>query len=235
MSAQARPTTIFSLPNELLAAIAAVGQDDRVTDSWQTPSRTFKSEWTLSHVSHRFRDVMVGAPALWTFAEADVDDDRSVEILKLYLERSRACIISTILRESPASNFRDVDEPLPTQVGRLVQHVNRIWMLRIALRTKWVVEMLSRFRDVAAPHLQRLEIVQNDGRPGETIAMLSAPRLTAQWTASLTHLELRSIPAAITAQCPLLVRLYLDLAETTSTQTTRFHIPTLKFLHISIA
>ncbi|KAF8213789.1 hypothetical protein K438DRAFT_1804670, partial [Mycena galopus ATCC 62051] len=210
--------TILSLPNELLVAIAAADQEDRVADlyssHWQTRSRTFKSEWTLSHVSNRFRDVIVGAPALWTLPEADLNKTGSMEILKLYLERSRPCEVSATLRESQARFFRD-DDFLLTQINELVLH--------------WGAQLLDAFRDEVAPHLQYLEIVYVidketvSDEPEDAVAMFSsgAPRMSflklvrielqftaTPWTASLTHLELHAYPgnntdlAALTAQCP---------------------------------
>ncbi|KAJ7869230.1 hypothetical protein B0H14DRAFT_2728377 [Mycena olivaceomarginata] len=70
---------ILSLPTELFVAIGV--------------TRLFKShslEWILSHTSSRLRAAIIGAPTLWTRVEADLTDESSVEIAKLYLERSRA-------------------------------------------------------------------------------------------------------------------------------------------------
>ncbi|KAF8124032.1 hypothetical protein K438DRAFT_1893626 [Mycena galopus ATCC 62051] len=266
-------TTIFSLPNELLAAVAVAGQEDRAVDSysrgsqWETALETFKPEWTLSHLCHRFRDVVVGTPALWTLIEADLVKEGSMEILQLYLERSRACKISTTIRESPNNDALDIlltggslidaYDLLPTRVSQIVPHIHRIQRLRIVLRTGGL-ERLSPFRNVVAPQLQHLEIVAHSADSEDAIPLFSAgaPSLTflkvdglkfkslmeTLWLGSLTHLELRSYPGhaendapvAITAQCSLLVHLYVDIADTTSTQTARFHIPTLKFLHICI-
>jgi hypothetical protein len=55
------------------------------------------------------------------------------------------------------------------------------------------------------------------------------------WAATLTHLEYSGPGihnlAVITAQCPLLTHLHLDVIS----NAHRFHIPTLSFLHISIS
>jgi hypothetical protein len=67
-----------------------------------------------------------------------------------------------------------------------------------------------------------------------------------QWADSLSHLELsracfpsteadrNSHLVAVTAQCPLLVHLHLDLSWM-YTPGRRFHIPSLNFLHISVS
>jgi len=127
--------------------------------------------------------------------------------------------------------------------------------LRIVLKSLWEGEVLHPFRGVAAPQLQFLEVVNDSYDPYFTTVKLfssGAPRLSflkmdgvklqlpaAGWTASLTHLELRyqassNEVVATISQCPLLVHLHLDMSGI-STNAIRFHIPTLKSLHISIS
>ncbi|KAJ7356754.1 hypothetical protein DFH08DRAFT_849965 [Mycena albidolilacea] len=249
--------SVLSLPNELLVAIAVAGQQDRIADlNSETQSTTFKSEWTWSHVSQRFRDVVVGAPELWALIETDFGSEGSVEILKLYLERSRACQISVTLHEPSGSHLLE-EGLLDRRVTRdIVPQINRIRWLRIVLTTmNWEhEEMLPPFRDVAAPCLQHLEVVSTDHDAGTDALFLSgAPRLSSlkidgitlrlpapAWTATLTHFDYSSgAPdidslAAITAQCPLLVHLRLRI-NYVAPDTNRFHIPTLSFLHIFIS
>ncbi|KAJ6515468.1 hypothetical protein C8R45DRAFT_1205719 [Mycena sanguinolenta] len=246
---------ISSLPNELLEAIVAAGQERRAQGGVHAfDHATFKSEWTLSHVSRRFRNVILGAPALWTLIETDFGHQGSVEILKLYLKRSEPRSISTHLRCS-IENRRDL---LVERVGLVVQHINRIWRLSIAACAD-SMEILIPFRDVAAPALRRLEIVNNNNPPSPwtpiEVFSAGAPALTflkmdrfkpqlptPSWTASLTHLEFWTgqdweeesatlILASITEQCPLLVHLYLDI-NWMDPAGHRFHIPSLQTLHI---
>ncbi|KAJ7823621.1 hypothetical protein B0H14DRAFT_1310367 [Mycena olivaceomarginata] len=249
-------TTISSLPYELLVAIAVAGQEDRVAESnWEIRTTTFKSEWTLSQLSQRFRDVIVGAPALWTLIETDFISEGSVEIFDLYLERSRASKLSIILRQYLSS--RAVGERLLlTGTNHIVPHVHRIQRLRILLGIqRWAWDMLALFRDEAAPHLQHLEIVcaTLDETP---LVMFSSgvPRLdflkidgfilqSPAAAFKLTHLELRrdrcidpvyptlNQYAALTAQCPLLEHLQLDV-NCVPEEAPRFLIPTLKYLRI---
>lgn len=165
LDAMSTPNLIHSLPNELLVAIASAGQEDRVADlttlhsGWSTQPTAFCSEWALSYLSYRFRDVISGASELWTLTETNFAVEGSVEIFKLYLERSRACKISVTLREFPESNI--IESGLPMWTGQIVvvAHLNRIWSLRILVRT-WPggADMLGLFRDAAArghPHLRR--------------------------------------------------------------------------------
>ncbi|KAJ7839570.1 hypothetical protein B0H14DRAFT_3697691 [Mycena olivaceomarginata] len=241
--------TISSLPNELLVAIVAAGQDCG-TDF---PPRAFKSEWILSQVSQRFRDVILGAPALWTLIQTDSYDLRAVETLMLYLERSAAHKISITLR----SGSRYPEGPLRGCLTQILPHVERLWTLAITMSGR-AVDALAPFRDVQAPHLQHLKVVITNYRNiNESIEIFSAgaPTLSSlridglklqlppppSWMASLTHLEVlerraldyNNLLAAMTAQCPLLVRLHLDILWEFE-ETSRFHIPSLKFLQISV-
>jgi hypothetical protein len=195
---------------------------------------------------------MVGAPDLWTLIETDLSGERSIEILKLYLERSRARQILVTLRQPPGSNMLDEGDLEERVTGGIVPQINRIRWLRIMLGpTDWDPGMLAPFRDVAAPCLQHLEIIFcNDMQTTGALFLSGAPRLSCLkmagaslrlpvpvWAATLTHLE-HSGPnihnlAAITAQCPLLTHLHLRVAYM-ALYATRFHIPTLSFLHISI-
>ncbi|KAJ6464039.1 hypothetical protein C8R45DRAFT_1025034, partial [Mycena sanguinolenta] len=279
MSDELRTVTILSLPNELLETntIAAAGQEDRVAelyssyDSYLTyegfRSRSFpklsKSEWTLSHISHRFRKIIAGAPALWTIIEAHWSNRRSMKLFELYLHCSKALKISVTLRGSEerytidrdgrgitAISTDDIQAAVLTQV---VEHAHRIKTLRIELITENEVEVLRSFPVVAAaPYLQNLEIMllsQSWEYEREvTISLFSStPRLrflridcvqlqlpTAPWT-EVTHLELRRslIIFSAMAKCPLLVHLRVHMLFTAAGKE-QVHIPTLKFLHVWI-
>jgi hypothetical protein len=47
---------------------------------------------------------------------------------------------------------------LAERFSQIVLHMDRIWRLRIVLRTEWGGNVLASFRDVAAPNLLHLEI-----------------------------------------------------------------------------
>ncbi|KAJ7819375.1 hypothetical protein B0H14DRAFT_2836610 [Mycena olivaceomarginata] len=254
------PNLIHSLPNELLVAIASAGQEDRVADlttphsGWSTQPTAFCSEWTLSHLSHRFRDVISGASELWTLTEANFAAEGSVEIFKLYLERSRACKISVTLRVFPESNI--IESGLPMWTGQIVvAHLNRIWSLRILVRT-WPggADMLGLFRDAAAPQLQQLEVIHISDEdqfpnPDGAVGFFSsgAPRLgsliidgftlqaAAQWRATLTHLDIRRAECTLSAinQYLSLAHLRLDMVYV-AMGTTPLRLPTLKSLDLWI-
>ncbi|KAJ6588434.1 hypothetical protein B0H19DRAFT_1099295, partial [Mycena capillaripes] len=149
--------TISDLPNELLLAIAAAGQEGRGVPDADSQPMVSKTEWTLSHLSRRFRDVIIGVPALWTLVEANLNAEGSVEILKLYLERSRACNIWATLRR-PSVPVPDNHELIEKRISQILPHVHRMWRLRIVLRTPTGGLLLAPFRDISAPNLQYLEL-----------------------------------------------------------------------------
>ncbi|KAJ7842771.1 hypothetical protein B0H13DRAFT_2413457 [Mycena leptocephala] len=271
MSAQNPALTILSLPDELLEAIAAAGQEGRVPDL----QRTFKSEWTLSHLCRRFREAIIGAPTLWTLVEANLDKGGSVEIFKLYLERSRACNIWANLhwQSHPLRPFDldseaapELDGPylysvgpelmqpeyrlIAERLGHIIPHVNRIWRLRIMLKTKSAGMLLASFRGLAAPNLQHLDIANSteyEYCPSAALKMFSlgAPRLTflrmagfnpSPAPASITCLELwRAVNDGDDYSFSL--RLRHSAAHFIYPEATqcRFRIPSLKFLRISIS
>ncbi|KAF7350444.1 F-box domain-containing protein [Mycena venus] len=232
---------IYSLPNELLVAIAVAGQEG---DGNLQP-RTFKPEWTLSHVSRRFRDIIIGAPVLWTFIDANLDVAGSMEILKLYLERSQACYISVTLRSSLDTwKTPHEDSTIVQRLYEIVPHFHHIVKLKIMLETLWEPEHLEIRVDKVRDQMPTVEMF-SPGVPRLSLLKLEGVklRLPVQWTASLTHLELRRIQDAVTSnsnplialamQCPLLIHLHLDISWI-SIGADRFHSPTLKSLHVSI-
>ncbi|KAJ7481522.1 hypothetical protein FB451DRAFT_130316 [Mycena latifolia] len=256
------PSVILSLPDELLVAIAAMGQEGGLL-FWESVNgypNDFQSEWTLSHVSRRFRDVVIGAPTLWNVVETDLILEGSVEIFKLYLERSRPCKIRAHLRD--CSRIGVEPHLIAERLSHIIPHTHRIWRLGIVATVKSMAAMLAVFRDAAVPALKRLEIEVEDKYfdcPLEIFSSSSPPALTflkmtgftphfpvPQWTASLTHMELwrcqdeedsygHSFFAAIATQCPSLVHLYIDTTSIWNPQDMdRFTIPSLKSLHIVI-
>ncbi|KAJ6588308.1 hypothetical protein B0H19DRAFT_1247993 [Mycena capillaripes] len=248
--------TICSLPDELLELIAAAGQEGRVPDyqgAFNSKWKLSHVEWTMSHISRRLREVIVGAPTLWTFVEGNLEAEGSVEILKLYLERSGGCNIWAALRSLPSrADIHDV-HVMEERFSLIVPHIHRIWRLTVVLPTLWGW-LLAPFRDIAAPNLEHLEIASNDDTLCHSIQLFTpgAPRLiflkmagfitfpVPPWAASLTNLELRGRyfldeeVVEIITQCRLLVHLYLDVSYS-PTSTTRFHISSLESLHLTIS
>ncbi|KAJ6588333.1 hypothetical protein B0H19DRAFT_1248011 [Mycena capillaripes] len=254
MSFRTPTPTILSLPNELLVAIATEGQQGRVADL--ETAVNFKSEWTWSQVSRRLREAIIGAPTLWTLVKANLDAEGSVEIFKLYLERSRTCNISVHLQYLPDGGGSKQIIVAAERLRQIAPHIHRIWRLSIRLRKE--SELLAPLSNIAAPNLQHLEIFNRDyessrhqgslveifssGAPRLTFVQMHGFRLSAAappWTASLTHLEVRggSNDAGgnllFAAQCPLLVHLVLDIGWFIPEHPV--HLPSLKLLRISLS
>ncbi|KAJ7764544.1 hypothetical protein DFH07DRAFT_377259 [Mycena maculata] len=228
VSLQSQPqqaSAILSFPDELLVEIAAAAvQEER------SPADEFRAELALSHLSHRFRDIMIGAPTLWTVIKTKPLVDGSVELLKLYLERSRACKIWVTLHEPGATYYPH--QLIAADLSHILPHVNRIWRLRIECGSQNSMSaVLAVFRNVAAPALEHLEI-SHCGRWIDNLTMdifsSGAPMLTSfklncgakfpvlPWTAHLTHLNLCSgdfwtSNMVILRQCLSLVHLSLNL------------------------
>ncbi|KAJ7481570.1 hypothetical protein FB451DRAFT_1394216 [Mycena latifolia] len=243
------PPSIFSLPNELLVEIAAAGQERRV-------HQRAKSEWTLSHVSRRFRDAILGAPVLWTFVETNVIHEGSVEIMKLYLERSRACTIRVNLWDhSWVEPWYNVIGEWPSHI---LPHTHRLSRLSITATDVSIASILAILQDVAVPVLQDLEIEVEDSTgnhpldifssgPPQSLTLLKtvgfAPQFPLpQWMASITHLEISESDHLLenenlidlASQCPVLIRLYIDTSSW-SDREGKIVIPSLKSLHLSVA
>ncbi|KAJ7429577.1 hypothetical protein FB451DRAFT_616069 [Mycena latifolia] len=245
---------IFSLPNELLVEIAAAGQsEDRV------PNNDFKSEWTLSHVSSRFRDAVLSAPTLWSFFETNLIRQGSVETMKLYLARSGGCKIRANLCDL---SWMDAKlDLIAERLSHILPHTHRISRLSIRATERSIVSILAVLQDAAAPVLQGLEIeveAKIDNRPldmfssgpPEALTFLKTVGFTPQfplprWMASLTHLEIsrcdpimdstgNSVFLDLTLQCPTLIRLYVDTSFWVIRQQRRVIIPSLKTLRLAV-
>ncbi|KAJ6590991.1 hypothetical protein DFH09DRAFT_1273695 [Mycena vulgaris] len=251
---------ILSLPNELLAEIVAVGQAEERIELEQalTLSHRFHSvalnlEWTLSHVSGRFREAIIGAPVLWTVVRTDFSCEFSIEISKLYLERSQGCKVWVTARDG-GHLFAD-------HLSQIISHSSRIWRLALDSGAKSVAAMLEAFRDVAIPALEHLEIQVDDMYDKFPVELFSAGPPIAlthlkidgffptsplpQWTATLTHLDLwrgdgldsdrKSFFMAIPTRCPSLVHLCIDMISFPSPPNlARMSIPSLQSLHLVV-
>ncbi|KAF7344442.1 hypothetical protein MSAN_01925500 [Mycena sanguinolenta] len=256
MDVQTPSVTLLSLPNELLALIASAGQNhSRVRDSLPEPT----SELALSHVSRRLRRVMIGSPELWTVVEVDLSFEGSVEIFRLYLERSHNLPLAVALQHLSVITASAQRELVTKQLSQLVLHINRISWLRIVLQEWGGDLLLAPFRDLAAPILQHLEVVNLiDYYHWDPIPLFlaGAPRMqflklydqklqlpAPQWTSTLTHLELRRYYRLadlydgsksfdkVLAHCPSLIYLYLDMEW--APLDHQVQIPSLQTLHIT--
>ncbi|KAJ7756922.1 hypothetical protein B0H16DRAFT_1885657 [Mycena metata] len=242
---------ILSLPNELLIDIVAAGQE---LEEGSAAVQQLRPEWTWSQVCRRFRDVIVGAPGLWTLIDLDLHSDTLAEIADLYFNRSQACTLCATLRES-----KDIDNDsiVAERLSIIVPHIHRIRQLRVFLSADPQI-VLAPLRHVNASNLERLEIRNTidefDANPVELFSagaqMLrfismrgTTPHFPVPWAAALTHLELRtdlewtsaegsSLGVTISTHCPSLAHLSLKMVDIS---LGRFHLPCLRILHISLS
>ncbi|KAK7053998.1 hypothetical protein R3P38DRAFT_2853779 [Favolaschia claudopus] len=192
---------ILSLPNELLLAIAAAGQH---THSLYTPTAQ-KSEWILSRLSHRFRNVITSAPTLWANIQASLDSLETRqglgEILRLYLRRSIPINVSVSLKVLIASDVLRT-EWLP-DIASAINRVERLYVVLSSEEDDLGDEFMP-LRYLAAPNLRHLEIanvnVQSKYRCAVQLFSAGAPKLSSvrmcgffpapppSWKSALTHL-----------------------------------------------
>ncbi|KAF8190408.1 hypothetical protein K438DRAFT_924727 [Mycena galopus ATCC 62051] len=252
MGDQALVSPILSLASELLVAIISAGQEDWV------PNAGFKPEWALSHTFSRIRKIILGTPALWTHIEADLEIEGSVEIAKLYLERSRGCKISVNLHHDqflpPGTDAENA--PIIARFRQIaLPQIHRVWRLSIVLQAEWADLLLAPLRNVAAPSLEHLEIsnevgvYRGDSERYVELFLPGAPRLVCvklvgfmpspevpPWMASVKHLELRNADADFFAGAThwsSLAHLYLNMREIQGVED-QARMPSLKSLHITI-
>ncbi|KAJ7084026.1 hypothetical protein B0H15DRAFT_849821 [Mycena belliarum] len=243
---------VFSLPNELLVAIA-------VSESVLYDSSVCRPERTLSHVCRHFRNVLICTSILWTLVEANLTLEGSVETMKLYLTRSVTCRIRVCLYES--SPMVDEDSFVMDGLAQLLLNAHRISRMAVRAGSEGSIStLLGVFSDAAAPALQRLEIrvtvpvlsqfplriFSSDPPQALTALILNGfiPKLPLPpWTASLTHLETElfeetadSCVLELVAQCPVLVHVSLDLSRSPDPQRIgRIALPPVKSLHVGLS
>ncbi|KAJ7084029.1 hypothetical protein B0H15DRAFT_404359 [Mycena belliarum] len=248
---------VFSLPNELLVAIAVVSQESE-SESVLYDSFVCRPERTLSHVCRHFRKVLIGTSILWTLVGANLTLEGSVETMKLYLTRSGTCRIRVSLYET--SPMVDEDSCVMEGLAQLLLNAHRISRMAVRVGSEGSIStLLGVFSDAAAPALQRLEIrvtgpelpqfplriFSSDPPQALTALILNGfiPKLPLPpWTASLTHLETElfeetadSCVLELVARCPLLVHVSLDLSRSPVLQRFgRIALPSVKSLHVGL-
>ncbi|KAJ6495400.1 hypothetical protein C8R45DRAFT_170122 [Mycena sanguinolenta] len=245
MDVDTPPLTIFSLPNELLVAVAAAGEKHNL-------------QWTLSHVSRRLRSVMVATPTLWTLVEVIPGWDESIELLNLYFGRSQNCLVTLVLRHPTWVNQRwEGGEELvrvAKHVAQILLHIHRVSRLSVFATRLGTEPLLGMFRDVKAPNLEQFSVTSLDNYPWSPVDHFFAetPKLRSlkifestlrrplpQWAVSLTHLELRSYEGdedpleEFLGECSSLGYLYLDISS--AVLEHRVHLPCLERLHLDFS
>ncbi|KAK7062329.1 F-box domain-containing protein [Favolaschia claudopus] len=243
-------TTILSLPNELLLAIAAAGQHDHGTHT----SVDSRSEWILSHLCRRFRHATLAAPALWTNISISLsiswkklqDRQHYEEILSLYLRRSIPLKVSVSLRVV-IFFMAGVVELFTKWLHQIAPDMERVRSLSIdlGLQADDLGLAFAPLRYLAAPNLVYLDITNHNTNtlyrcPFELCSLgtpkLSSVRLDGLLPFPIPSCDDAALLSSIVARPIALVDLRLDLTGVASSAPTdpQFRIASLQSLRIHI-
>ncbi|KAJ7628442.1 hypothetical protein FB45DRAFT_918298 [Roridomyces roridus] len=188
---------ILRLPNELIAEIAAARLDEAAQHTKES------TIILLSHVCQRFRQTLLGTSAFWATFTLDIYEEGSVNISRLFLERSA-------MREVRLSlEALDLDDAEAKSLLHLIPHATRISWLSIAYASPHTLsKVLAPFEGVAFPRLAHVEFSNEgdwnmDERP-PNLFTLDCPNISSlilsscshsppppHWLNNLTHLEVR--------------------------------------------
>lgn len=146
-------TPIYALPNELWLQIVKMAQqpDPNPNAIFATPESwayIYPLEMTMSHVSRRWRDIVISAPTLWT----RIGDFAGQHYLELWLTRSRSCPIDITLLRPSESEYE-------ARLATIVRHVDRLQELDISFGQADQLLRLSKVLEpLYAPKLKVLRI-----------------------------------------------------------------------------
>jgi hypothetical protein len=179
----------YKLPNEILSVIFEAG---RSSSSYSQTISSISSkphipfEVLVSSVSHRWRNVALQTPRLWTDLQIIVSKPVD-NLVDLYLHRSKNCLLDITFKQAPLC-YPEVNlghgggrNNFTRQLGTLVPHVARWRMFVIEnIRVGCLETALFLLSDLSAPALEILRVNCSDPSPA-LIAMFSggAPLLSS--------------------------------------------------------
>lgn len=151
---------VYRLPNELLTGIL-INYQRNVRYSSKPGMIPFQV--TASHVSHRWRDVVLATPLLWNTIDFRIRpmnhvQGRILSQLDAYLTRSEPCFLDITL------DFHIVDD-LSSYFDLLAAHSRRWRRLAIATRYEQVDDIQNLLRNIPTTSFEHLSI--SLGRPQE--------------------------------------------------------------------
>ncbi|KAJ6613594.1 hypothetical protein B0H10DRAFT_2047896 [Mycena sp. CBHHK59/15] len=227
-----RYASIYTLPDELLVCIVEAGQL-HLSNSALTP------EVLASHISQRFRWVVLGAPPLWTAIELCWGVTSNAERFAAYLQRSQACALSVTLKYDTYEGTAECDyDEIPNELPTIALYISRIRWLVIQCGGGGLSfeDVRTHLSDLHAPYLEHINICSivsvfqpeedqyallfNQGAPRLTTLKLSnvRPISHSPWIHSLTSVDLRNLESPLEAfllnkiltGCPHLTNITLD-------------------------
>jgi hypothetical protein len=142
---------ISSLPNELLASIFEAGYDPPLLLQQRSGSCY---EIVVSQVTQHWRSVALGTPRLWSRIYLDFSNVHYLDMVMLYLERSKALPLDLLIIV-----VVEVDEEDYIPVRSLISsHVGRMRRFQIVSNTREGVYHLINDLPPSAPLLQSMDI-----------------------------------------------------------------------------
>ncbi|KAJ7028685.1 hypothetical protein C8F04DRAFT_1398742 [Mycena alexandri] len=196
---------IYSLPDELLVSIVETAQNLQ----WTDPASAL-IEVTASHVSQRFRCVILGASSLWSSIELRwgirSDEDR----FAVYLLRSRNSTLSVRLKyDTYPGESECAYEDVRNELGVVAAHILKIRRLVLQCGAAGLAlqDAVKPLHDLHAPYLEHLEIYSN---PFDMVDEWDDPRVSIfkQGAPRLRTLRLRAVvPSSTNPWLPLLTNI----------------------------
>lgn len=119
--------------------------------------------WSLAHVSHRWRSMVLSSPRLWALiriTEKDYKSEGSANSLSVQLQRSAACSLSVVVADSP---------PNPGPVMLLLLSSSSRWT---ELSFRVTPNSLRHFTPITGA-IQKLQLLDLLGHPDFSIGSLS--------------------------------------------------------------
>lgn len=142
-------TPIYSLPNELWLYIVKLAQQSSSTSLFD--EETLPLEIAMSHISSRWRDVVISAPTLWTHI-GSASMQWTTKLLGMYLRRSQPCPVTVILRPG-----RSVESD-KNKLVQLVHHVDRFEDLTLTYGAGAESYYSQVLKSLQAPKLKALRL-----------------------------------------------------------------------------
>jgi hypothetical protein len=179
----------YNLPSEILSIIFEAGQPQASCPVFQRQTLNVRGkseipfELLISSVSHRWRDVALQTPRLWTNLQINVLQSTKAP-LDLYIHRSKICLLSITFKQRTLNihviNPDSAVKNFTWQLERLVPHVAR-WrdFIMDNVHVAPLSAALFPLFHLHAPALEMLAIDSSNGQENIEIFSAGAPLLSS--------------------------------------------------------
>ncbi|KZP18276.1 hypothetical protein FIBSPDRAFT_893618 [Athelia psychrophila] len=141
-----KASAIATLPNEIIASIL---------------EETRGLELLVSQVTHRWRDVAIDSPKLWSNIQVNLAKEQAVNLSALYLTRSKGFPFNLTI----VNNIGGINEHVALFGQMLADHIAHCRHLTIDYSSRDCNILLDFLIPVAAPLLESLDMTYCDYRP----------------------------------------------------------------------